>query len=58
MRLNNVINKIVYPDENGTAIWYKKNRYDIVVENKTYFIYNYQVIKLLEILIELEEKQK
>jgi hypothetical protein len=53
------IDKIIYPHYNGTAVWYKKNRYDIVVGNVTYYIYDIEVIRLLGILMELNDiKQK
>lgn len=47
------IDKIIYPHFNGTAVWYKKNRYDIVVGDTTYFIYDYECIRLLEMFLEL-----
>jgi len=50
------IDKIIYPDENGTAIWYKRNRYDVVCGNITTFFYNWEVIRLLEFLIEQDVK--
>lgn len=50
------IKKIVYPHYNGTAVWYKRNRYDVVLENgDKIFIYDWNVIRLLEFLIELEK---
>ncbi len=58
MNLKKSIDKIVYPFENGTHKWYKTNRYDIVCGDTTFYIYNWDVIRLLEILINLEEEEK
>lgn len=44
--------KIVYPEYNGTSVWYKRTRYDVIIGNTTYFFYNWDAIRLLEILIE------
>lgn len=36
--LNKLIEKIIYPHYNGTSVWYKKNRYDVVVGKTTYYL--------------------
>ena len=43
--------EIIYPHYNGTASWWKTNRYDIKIGNTTHYIYDYNVIRLFEVMI-------
>jgi hypothetical protein len=50
----NKINKIIYPAYNGTNGFFKTPRWDIVAEDTTYHIYDYSIIRTIEILRELK----
>lgn len=46
--------KIVYPFENGTLKrMFTTERWDIVTENCTYYVYDYSTVKAIEILEDL-----
>lgn len=54
------VRDIIYPYENGSFAWYKKNRYALVlkVDNKGFplqakYFYNWEVVRLLEFLMEI-----
>lgn len=59
MKLKNKIIKIIYPFENGTLKkWFTSNRWDIVTETTTYYVYNYATIRALEIIMDIEGENK
>ena len=45
------IDKIIYPHYNGTAVWYKQSRWDVVTGNITTYFYDIEVIRMLEFLL-------
>ena len=48
------IKEIRYPRENGTLKeFFTKNRWDIVTEETTYYVYDYSTIRTIEILMSL-----
>ncbi len=45
------IKEIIYPFKNGTLRkWFTPNRWDVVTENTTYYVYDYTTIRTIEIL--------
>ena len=50
------IERIIYPRENGTHKWYKRTRWDVKVGNTKYYFYDYNTIRVLEFLIELDKE--
>ena len=60
MDINKVIDEIeeiVYPHYNGTAGLFKKSRWDLKFKNgDIYYIYNYDVVSLINLLIHMRKK--
>lgn len=55
------VGDIIFPFYNGTHVWYKENRYDLVTKvfgdgtiRRRHCFYNFDVIRLIQILIRLK----